>query len=100
MRQVLEERQEQVMQKLNALKDQQQETYERRKALIEDMEQARKYDLMEKQKQAREREDRKQDIQRQVRHSFPFDFLSAKICYGFSSRFRFPLLNRNEHNLD
>ena len=66
MRQVLDERQDQMMEKLHALKEQQQETFERRKALIADMEQARKYDLMEKQKQAREREEKKQDLQRQV----------------------------------
>jgi hypothetical protein len=67
MRQVMDERQEQVMEKLNALKEQQQETYERQQALIADMEQARKYDLYEKQKHAKEREDKKQDLQRQVK---------------------------------
>ncbi len=62
----MDERQEQVMEKLQALKEQQQETYERQQALIADMEKARKYDLMEKQKQAKEREEKKQDLQRQV----------------------------------
>jgi hypothetical protein len=66
MRQVMDERQEQVMEKLHALKGQQQETYEKRQALIAEMEQARKYDLIEKQKQAKEREEKKQDLQRQV----------------------------------
>ncbi|CAF1091613.1 unnamed protein product [Rotaria sp. Silwood1] len=66
MRQVMDERQEQVMGKLQALKEQQRETYERRRALIEDMEQARKYDLIEKQKQMKEREEKKQDLQKQI----------------------------------
>lgn len=66
MRQVLDERQEQVMEKLQALKEQQQETYERQQALLVDMEQARKYDLVEKQKQARQREEKRQDFERQV----------------------------------
>lgn len=66
MRQVMDERHEQVMEKLQALKEQQQETYERQRALITDMEQARKYDLIEKQKQIKEKEDKKQDLQRQV----------------------------------
>jgi hypothetical protein len=66
MRQVMDERQEQVMEKLQALKEQQHETYERQRALLADMEQARKYNLMEKEKQAREREEKKQDLQRQV----------------------------------
>jgi pantothenate kinase len=70
MRQVMDERQEQVMEKLQALKEQQQETYERQQALIADMEKARKYDLMEKQKQAKEREEKKQDLQRQVKAIF------------------------------
>ena len=69
MRQVMDERQEQVMEKLQALKEQQQETYERQRALLADMEQARKYNLIEKEKQAREREEKKQDLQRQVRLS-------------------------------
>ncbi|CAF3398846.1 unnamed protein product [Rotaria socialis] len=68
MRQVMDERQEQVMEKLHALKEQQQETYERQRALISDMEQARKYDLIEKQKQIKEREEKKQDFQRQVKY--------------------------------
>lgn len=67
MRQVMDERQQQVMEKLQALKEQQQETFERRRALIADMEQARRYDLIEKQKQIQERDERKQDIKRQVR---------------------------------
>lgn len=62
----MDERHEQVMEKLQALKEQQQETYERQRALITDMEQARKYDLIEKQKQIKEKEDKKQDLQRQV----------------------------------
>ncbi|CAF3456384.1 unnamed protein product [Rotaria sp. Silwood1] len=66
MRQVMDERQEQVMGKLQALKEQQRETYERRRALIQDMEQARKYDLIEKQKQMKEREEKKQDLQKQI----------------------------------
>ncbi|UJR23972.1 hypothetical protein I4U23_026939 [Adineta vaga] len=66
MRQVMDERQEQVMEKLHALKEQQQETYEKQQALIAEMEQARKYDLIEKQKQAQEREDKKQDLKRQI----------------------------------
>jgi len=75
MRQVLDERQEQVMGKLRALKEQQQETYERQQALLDDMEQARQYDLIEKQKQARQREEKKQDLQRQV-SAFCFVFCS------------------------
>lgn len=63
----MDERQEQVMGKLQALKEQQQETYERRQALIADMEQARQYDLFEKQKQAREKEEKNQDIRKQVK---------------------------------
>jgi hypothetical protein len=66
MRQVMDERHEQVMEKLQALKEQQRETYERQQALIADMEQARKYDLIEKQKQAKEREEKKQDLQKQI----------------------------------
>jgi hypothetical protein len=70
MRQVMDERQEQVMEKLQALKEQQQETYQRQRALISDMEQARKYDLIEKQKQAKEQEEKKKDLQKQVKIFF------------------------------
>jgi hypothetical protein len=60
MRQMMHERQEKVIEKLQALKEQQQETYDRQRALIADMEQARKYGLIEKQKQAKERDEKKQ----------------------------------------
>jgi hypothetical protein len=60
MRQMMHERQEKVIEKLQALKEQQQETYDRQRALITDMEQARKYGLIEKQKQAKERDEKKQ----------------------------------------
>ena len=82
MRQVMDERQEQVMEKLQALKEQQQETYERQQALVADMEQARKYDLYEKQRQAKEREEKKQDFQRQVKIKlcfFMFNYVVLKI---------------------
>jgi len=59
MRQVMDQRQEQIMEKLEVLKQQQQEIYERQRTLIHDMEQARKYDLIEKQKLAKEREEKK-----------------------------------------
>jgi hypothetical protein len=81
MHEVMNERQEQVMEKLQLLKQQQQETYERQRALIDDMEQARKYNLIEKQKQAKEKEEKKQDLQKQV---FTVDFLvelRLKICF-------------------
>ena len=71
MRQVMDERQEQVMEKLQALKEQQQETYERQQALLADMEQARRFNLIEKEKQAKEREEKKQDLQKQV--TYPID---------------------------
>ena len=51
MRQILNDRQNQIMQKLETLKEQQQETYEKQCALVADMEQARKFNLIEKQKQ-------------------------------------------------
>jgi hypothetical protein len=51
MRQLLDERQEQINEKLKALKEQQKEIDERQRILIDDIEQARKYDLIEKQKQ-------------------------------------------------
>ncbi len=57
---MMHERQEKVIEKLQALKEQQQETYDRQRALIADMEQARKYGLIEKQKQAKERDEKKQ----------------------------------------
>ena len=69
MHQVMNGRQEQVMEKLQSLKVQQQETYEKQRALIHDMEQARKYNLIEKQKQAKEKEEKKQDLQNQVNYS-------------------------------
>ncbi len=55
----MDQRQEQIMEKLEVLKQQQQEIYERQRTLIHDMEQARKYDLIEKQKLAKEREEKK-----------------------------------------
>ncbi|CAF4668691.1 unnamed protein product [Rotaria sp. Silwood1] len=61
--QILDERQKQIMDKLHTLKEQKQEIYERRRALIDDMQQARKYDLIEKQKQAKEKN---QDSSRQI----------------------------------
>lgn len=82
MRQVLDEREQQVMDKLQALKEQQQETLERRQALLADMEQARKYDLIEKEKQNRERHERKRDIQRQVLF---FVSISTSLNERFSS---------------
>jgi hypothetical protein len=66
MHQLLNERQKQINEKLQTLKEQQKENYERQRILIDDIEQARKYDLIEKQKQAKEREEKKQDLQRQV----------------------------------
>jgi hypothetical protein len=51
MHQLLDERQEQINEKLQALKEQQKEIDERQRILIDDIEQARKYDLIEKQKQ-------------------------------------------------
>jgi hypothetical protein len=93
MRQVMDERQEQMMEKLQALKEQQQETYQRQRALLADMEQARKYNLIEKEKQAREREEKKQDLQRQV-EILVFEFMKKIFCC------RSRLFNKNEHNLD
>ncbi len=92
----MDERQEQVMEKLQALKEQQQETYQRQRALIHDMEQARKYDLIEKQKQEKEREEKKQDLQRQVKDFFIY-LLREIIEFVF---LRYQLFNKNEHNLD
>jgi hypothetical protein len=83
MRQVMDERQEQVMEKLQALKEQQQETYQRQRALISDMEQARKYDLIEKQKQAKEQEEKKKDLQRQVKIFFLNLFIKDKLSLFF-----------------
>jgi hypothetical protein len=54
------------MEKLQLLKEQQQETYQRQQALIKDMEEATKFNLIEKQKQAKEREEKKQDFKRQA----------------------------------
>jgi N12 class adenine-specific DNA methylase len=51
MHQLLNERQKQINEKLQTLKEQQKENYERQRILIDDIEQARKYDLIEKQKQ-------------------------------------------------
>jgi hypothetical protein len=67
MRQVMDQRQEEIMEKLQALKQRQEEIYQRQQTLIDDMEQARKYNLIEKQKQAKEKEDKKQDLQKQVK---------------------------------
>ena len=96
MRQVMDERQEQMMEKLQALKEQQQETYERQRALLEDLEQARKYDRLEKEKQARDRQEKKQDLQKQVTrfHSssieldFPLDFNCSTRTSTISIRIR------------
>jgi hypothetical protein len=82
MRQVMDERQEQVMDKLQALKEQQQETYERQRALVADMEQARKYDVIEKQKQIRERDEKKQDLQKQVEIFLRF-YLLMKLYFRY-----------------
>ncbi len=79
----MDERQEQVMEKLQALKEQQQETYQRQRALISDMEQARKYDLIEKQKQAKEQEEKKKDLQRQVKIFFLNLFIKDKLSLFF-----------------
>jgi hypothetical protein len=59
MRQVLDQRHEQITEKLEILKQQQEEINEKQQTLINDMEQTRKYDLIQKQKQAKEREEKK-----------------------------------------
>jgi len=59
MRQVLDQRHEQITEKLEILKQQQEEINEKQQILINDMEQTRKYDLIQKQKQAKEREEKK-----------------------------------------
>jgi len=59
MRQVLDQKHKQIMEKLEILKQQQEEIYEKQQILINDMEQTRKYDLIQKQKQAKEREEKK-----------------------------------------
>ncbi|CAF1239842.1 unnamed protein product [Rotaria sordida] len=66
IRQIIDKRHEQIMEKLQILKEQQQEIYERQRILIDDMQQARKYDLIEQQKQAKEREEKKQNSSRQI----------------------------------
>jgi hypothetical protein len=60
MRQLLDERQEQIINTLQILKIKLEDAYEKQRTLIADMEQARKYNLIEKQKQAKEREEKKQ----------------------------------------
>ncbi|CAF2520230.1 unnamed protein product [Rotaria sp. Silwood2] len=64
--QILNQRQKQIIEKLEKLKEQQQYIYERQRTLINDMQQARKYDIIEKQKQIKEREEIKQDSSRQI----------------------------------
>ncbi|UJR24799.1 hypothetical protein I4U23_006174 [Adineta vaga] len=50
LRPILNERQNQLIQQLHLFKQQQKDIYEKQRLLIDDMEQARKYDLIEKQK--------------------------------------------------
>ncbi|CAF1183008.1 unnamed protein product [Adineta ricciae] len=51
LRPILTERQNQLIKQLHLFKEKQKEIYEKQRTLIEEMEQARKYDLIEKQKQ-------------------------------------------------
>ncbi|CAF3777102.1 unnamed protein product [Adineta steineri] len=53
---IIEKKKEEIIKKLKLLKQQQEEIHEKQRILINDMEQARKYDLIEKQKQLKEKE--------------------------------------------
>ena len=57
IQQLLDERQEQIQNRLQTLRNELEDADERQRTLIKDMEQARKYNLIEKQKQERERDE-------------------------------------------
>jgi trichoplein keratin filament-binding protein len=66
MKQVLNERNEQMSYKLNFLQQQKIESLQRREELVKDMEKTQKLSIIEREKSARIKQERKEDIESQL----------------------------------
>ena len=67
MKEVIQQRQEQINEKLTILKQQQKQIEKERQTLIDDMEQADRYHRIEQVKQEKQKQENKQDLERQVK---------------------------------
>ena len=72
MNQLIDQRQRDIRERLDQIKEEQEDLNEKQQILIRDMEQARKYNLIEKEKQIKETEEKKLYLQKQViKHFYP-----------------------------